>query len=83
MANFFCEYCGTKYGTIEGLTGNSCTQHPAGPNKGKHKLYEGTEKSKYHCKYCGTASSSINGLTGNACTRHPSGPNKGRHAPAL
>lgn len=40
MANFYCEYCGQKFLTVQALTNNSCMQHPNGPMKGKHKLYE-------------------------------------------
>ena len=83
MSNCYCEYCGTKASSIMGLTGNSCHRHPLGSGKGKHKLYEGSEKSQYSCKYCGTSSSAIMGLTGNSCHRHPSGAGKGKHAPAL
>jgi hypothetical protein len=43
MANFYCEYCGFRFPTIQALTGTSCYHHPAGWNKGKHKLYEGSE----------------------------------------
>ena len=53
MANYYCEYCGTKYSSVTLLTGSSCHRHPNGPNKGKHKLYEGSEKRTYTCKYCG------------------------------
>ncbi|SHG21260.1 hypothetical protein SAMN05444372_103201 [Flavobacterium micromati] len=83
MSNFYCEYCGTKSSSISSLTGSSCSRHPLGGNKGRHKLYEGSEKSKYSCKYCGTSSSSISSLTGNSCSRHPNGSNKGKHAAAL
>ena len=83
MANFYCEYCGTKSSSVSSLTANNCHRHPDGPGKGKHKLYEGTEKSQYTCKYCGTKSSSISSLTANNCPRHPNGPYKGKHAPAL
>jgi transcription elongation factor Elf1 len=83
MANFTCEYCGSKSTSIAGLTAGSCSRHPAGPNKGKHKLYEGSEKSQYSCKYCGTNSTSIAGLTAGSCSRHPDGANKGKHSPAL
>ncbi|MCZ2131121.1 MAG: hypothetical protein LC109_12765 [Bacteroidia bacterium] len=83
MANFYCEYCGTKSSSVSSLTGSSCSRHPSGPNKGKHKLYEGSEKSQYVCKYCGTKSSSLSSLTGSSCSRHPEGANKGKHAPAL
>jgi DNA-directed RNA polymerase subunit RPC12/RpoP len=83
MANFYCEYCGTKFSSVTSLTGASCQRHPNGANKGKHKLYEGSEKSKYTCKYCGTSFSSLTSLTGASCQRHPNGANKGKHAPAL
>ena len=83
MANFTCEYCGTKASSIAGLTASSCSRHPQGANKGKHKLYEGGEKSEYFCKHCGTKSSSIAGLTASSCSRHPEGANKGKHSPAL
>ena len=83
MSNCYCEYCGTKSSSISSLTANPCHRHPLGSNKGKHKLYEGSEKSSYSCKYCGTASSLISNLTANPCYRHPLGSNKGKHAPAL
>lgn len=83
MANFYCEYCGTKSSSISSLTSGSCSRHPLGGNKGKHKLYEGSEKSKYSCKFCGTASSSLSSLTSSSCHRHPNGGNKGKHSPAL
>ncbi len=83
MANFYCEYCGQKFSSVTSLTAGSCYRHPNGPNKGKHKLYEGSEKSKYTCKYCGQSFSSLTSLTAGSCYRHPNGPNKGKHAPAL
>lgn len=83
MANYYCEYCGYKSSSVDSLTGRSCPCHPNGNNKGKHKLYEGSEKSQYVCKYCGHKSSSISSLTGRSCPRHPDGNNKGKHAPAL
>ena len=83
MANYYCEYCGTKSSSISSLTASSCSRHPLGPNKGKHKLYEGSEKSKYNCKYCGTSATTISSLTASSCSRHPEGHNKGKHAPAL
>ncbi len=64
MANYYCKYCGTKASSVSSLTGNSCSRHPDGPNRGKHALYEGQEKSQYTCKYCGTKSSSLGSLTG-------------------
>jgi transcription elongation factor Elf1 len=83
MANFYCEYCGAKYSSVSALTNGTCYRHPNGANKGKHKLYEGSEKNKYTCKYCGTSYSSISALTNGTCSRHPNGANKGKHAPTL
>lgn len=83
MANFYCEYCGTKYSSVSNLTASSCHRHPNGNNKGKHKLYEGSEKSQYVCKYCGTKYSTLSNLTSSSCHRHPDGTNKGKHSPAL
>ncbi|MCX7955398.1 MAG: hypothetical protein N3A01_09465 [Bacteroidales bacterium] len=51
--------------------------------KRKHKLYEGSEKSKYTCKYYGQSFSSISSMTALSCPRHPNGPMKGKHASAL
>ena len=78
MANFYCEYCGLKFPTIQALTGTSCYHHAAGWNKGKHKLYEGSEKSQYLCKYCGKKYSSLTQLTSCSCSKSPTG----RHSPA-
>ncbi len=83
MANYYCEYCGQKFSSISSLTSCHCVRHPDGANKGRHKLYEGSEKSQYVCKYCGQKFSSISSLTSCHCVRHPAGANKGRHAPAL
>jgi DNA-directed RNA polymerase subunit RPC12/RpoP len=83
MANFYCEYCGAKSTSVASLTSGSCSRHPLGAGKGKHKLYEGQEKSQYVCKYCGGKSSSIASLTAGSCSRHPNGAGKGKHAPAL
>ncbi|MDI6050343.1 hypothetical protein QLS31_10920 [Flavobacterium sp. XS2P24] len=83
MSNFYCVNCGSKSSSISSLTANSCPRHPLGPSKGKHSLYEGSEKSKYSCKYCGTSASSISSLTANSCPRHPNGSGKGKHSPAL
>ena len=83
MSNFYCEYCGSKNSSISGLTAGSCLRHPNGTAKGKHKLYEGSEKSKYSCKYCGTSSSSISSLTASSCLRHPNVTAKGKHSPSL
>ncbi|MEL5894525.1 hypothetical protein AAE250_13645 [Bacteroides sp. GD17] len=81
--NFYCEYCGHKFPTVQSLTSGTCPRHPDGSNKGRHKLYEGSEKSKYTCKYCGHEFSSIMQMVGGTCPRHPKGSNKGGHAPAL
>ena len=83
MANFYCEYCGQKFSSVSSLTAGYCIRQTDGPQKGRHKLYEGSEKSKYTCKYCGQSSNSISSLTSGYCLRHPKGPHKGRHAPAL
>ena len=83
MANFYCEYCGTKFPSVVNLTASPCFRHPDGANKGKHKLYEGSEKSQYTCKYCGMKFPSLSNLTAAPCFRHPNGYNKGKHAPAL
>lgn len=82
MANYYCEYCGTKSASVSGITSQACQQHPLGNNKGRHKLYEGSEKSQYVCKYCGTKRTSIRSLV-QACPKHPNGNNKGKHSPAL
>ena len=83
MANYYCEYCGTKYSSVSSLTSGSCMRHPNGSHNGKHKLYEGSEKSQYVCKHCGTKYSSLSSLTSGSCMRHPNGSHKGKHAPAL
>ena len=83
MKKYNCEYCGTANSSISNLVAGPCHRHPLGSNKGKHKLYEGSEKSKYDCKYCGTSVSSLQSLTASPCHRHPNGANKGKHAPAL
>ena len=83
MPNFYCEYCGQKYSDLKSLTSSSCTRHPNGAGRGKHKLYEGGEKSQYFCKYCGQKYSDLRSLTSSNCVRHPNGAGKGKHAPAL
>lgn len=81
--NYFCKYCGSKASNISTLTNGSCSRHPNGANKGKHTLYQGTEKTQYSCQYCGTKASTISNLTIGTCVRHPLGSNKGHHEPAL
>jgi hypothetical protein len=83
MANYQCRYCGTKASSVSSLTASSCNRHPNGSYKGKHVLYEGSEKSQYTCKYCGSKASTISSLTASSCNRHPDGSYKGKHEPAL
>ena len=83
MSNFYCEYCGKKFTSIAQLTSSFCPKHPDGFSKGKHKLYEGSEKSQYFCKYCGQKYSDLRSLTSSNCTRHPNGAGRGKHSPAL
>ena len=44
---FFCEYCGECFSSVSSLTSGLCPRHPGGSNQGKHKLYEGGEKSQF------------------------------------
>lgn len=81
--NYYCEYCGHKFPTVQLLTSGTCPRHPDGSNKGRHKLYEGSEKAKYTCKYCGKQFPTIQLMVGGQCVNHPKGMNKGNHAPAL
>ncbi len=83
MSNFYCEYCGQKFTSVQSLTAANCPRHPNGFIKGRHKLYEGSEKSQYTCKFCGQKFSSIQSLTAANCPRHPDGFIKGKHSPAL
>jgi len=83
MANYYCEYCGQKFSNVSSLTAACCPRHPNGMGNGKHKLFEGSEKSKYTCKYCGQAFNSLSSLIAASCPRHPHGMGKGKHAPAL
>ena len=83
MPNFYCGYCGHKFNNVRSLTSCSYPRHPDGPSKGKHKLYEGTEKDEYTCKYCGHKFNNLFTMTGCSCPRHPDGPSKGKHSPAL
>ncbi len=80
---FYCKYCGHKAASVASLTASMCIRHPNGPHKGRHALYEGSEKEKYTCKYCGKQFASIASLTASKCIRHPAGPHKGNHVPAL
>ena len=82
-AAFYCKYCGHKASSVASLTASACIRHPNGPHKGRHALYEGSEKEKYTCKFCGKQFTSIASLTASKCIRHPAGPHKGNHVPAL
>ena len=83
MSNFYCEYCGEAFSNPRNLTIQNCMRHPNGTLKGKHKLYEGGEKSTYICKYCGNSFNSIKTMISQNCMRHEAGVLRGRHAPAL
>lgn len=83
MGKYYCEYCGASYADVRALTTFTCQRHPDGQYKGRHKLYEGSEKSQYTCKYCGQKFPDIRTLTTFNCQRHPNGQYKGKHAPAL
>ena len=80
---FYCKYCGHKASSVASLTASMCIRHPDGPHKGRHALYEGSEKEKYTCKYCGKQFSSIASLSVSKCIRHPDGLHTGNHVPAL
>ncbi|WP_297276296.1 hypothetical protein [uncultured Brachyspira sp.] len=81
--NFYCEYCGNRFNSVKILTSQNCMRHPNGNYKGKHKLYEGSEKDEYTCKYCGNKYKTLKQLTSAKCMRHPNGNYKGYHAPTL
>ena len=83
MSNFYCKYCGRKFSTVASLAVQSCSNHPDGMAKGKHSLYQGTEKSQYTCCYCGRTFSSIMSMAAQNCSYHPNGMGKGMHSPAL
>ena len=44
---FYCKYCGHKASSVASLTASACIRHPNGPHKGRHALYEGSEKESY------------------------------------
>jgi len=81
MAKYYCEYCGTSYISLSVLTSATCKNSPKGIHKGKHKLYQGNEKSQYICKNCGVKKSSLASLTNGSCKNHPNGIHKGKHLP--
>ena len=80
----YCAYCGQSFTSVGQLTrAGLCARHPDGAVRGKHKLYEGTEKSVYTCKYCVAQARTIDCLTASICVYHPKGHNRGRHEPTL
>lgn len=80
----YCAYCGQSFKSVSELTrAGLCARHPDGPLRGKHKLYEGTEKTAYTCKYCGAEARTIDRLTASTCLHHPKGHHRGHHEPAL
>lgn len=80
---YYCEWCGHRFPSVRHLSTGSCVRHPDGPNRGYHKLYEGSEKSEYTCKYCGKCFPSIMVMAGSSCANHPDGEGHGRHVPTL
>ncbi len=80
---YYCKHCGLSFSDVRTLTAGTCQRHPDGYQKGRHELYEGSEKPKYTCKYCGLQFSTISTMTAGTCHRHPDGYQKGRHSPAL
>ena len=83
MSNYYCENCGHRFADVRQILTATCSRHPDCSNRDRHKLYEGTGKSKYTCKHCGHTFSSIMQMVGGTCAYHPKGSNKGAHAPAL
>ena len=79
----YCKHCGLQRPTVSSLVSGPCPRHPAGANKGRHVLYEGSEKARYSCRYCGLERPAISSLVAGTCVRHPAGSHKGRHEPAL
>lgn len=80
---YCCKYCGHKAASVGSLTGSACMRHPAGLGKGRHALYEGSQKDVYVCKWCGHRAGDVASLTSSKCRRHPDGPGAGWHEPAL
>lgn len=83
MQTYFCEHCGQSFYNVRALTAALCARHPDGPNRGRHRLYEGEAARPCTCRYCGVHAPDIRNLTLGNCQRHPNGPLRGRHAPAL
>ena len=79
---FTCVYCGQQRSSMAALVSAVCPRHPDGVNKGRHRAYEGADKSEYVCKYCGQKRQTVQALVSSPCPRHPDGVNKGKHSPA-
>ena len=80
---YYCVYCGLPFPSVMALRNATCSMHPNGVGKGKHELYEGSQKSTYYCKYCGLPFPSLLSLCNATCSQHPYGVGKGKHSPAL
>ena len=83
MAYYYCKHCGQRFTSVQTMTAMNCPRHPAGAYRGRHTLYEGSEKSRYTCKFCGQSFTSLQIMTAMKCYRHPAGAYKGKHEPAL
>ena len=64
MPNYYCENCGHRFADVRQILTATCSRHPDCSNRDRHKLYEGTGKSKDTCKYCGHTFSSIMQMVG-------------------
>ena len=83
MAKVYCKNCGRSFPDVRAMAGGMCQYHPDGSFKGRHVLYEGSEKTKYTCKYCGRRFHDIHAMAGVKCQYHPDGSFKGNHSPEL
>ena len=83
MEKCYCEYCGKQFPDVRQLVSAPCAYHPDGPNRGKHKLYQGRTTPPFTCKYCGNKFSSLMQMVTAPCAYHPKGTNKGQHSPTL
>jgi DNA-directed RNA polymerase subunit RPC12/RpoP len=83
MSNHYCKYCGNKFISVYALTAASCGRHPDGCNKGKHALYEGSEKTQYICKHCGLKFPTIYAMTAQKCSRRQGTEKNKQHEPTL
>ena len=78
MKFYYCEYCGIKQPNLNLLVTGYCLYNPDRAH-GRHKLYEGPEKSLYHCKYCGAKYPNLKQLVMGDCLYSP----HRKHSPAL